>query len=197
MQRKLMLFLSLILIFQTLPSIAAVDALEEVNRHRAARGLSPFARDTQLSQAAAAVADYRAARLMAGHVFERNRSDYSFLPSGARAEATGCAAWPQGIGWGSCCSEENWRYAGAAYAIGRDGKRYMHLYVSNRPNSEPVSTYTPPVEQTAWRRAETGWWLMRGTTYAGYLHDNRIFQWRQADGSFSEGQVLEPGSRPK
>ncbi len=36
-------------------------------------------------------------------------------------------------GFGACCSYENWNYAGAAAVIGRDGRRYMHLFVRNSP----------------------------------------------------------------
>src|SRR5262249_30256266 len=46
---------------------AAWDALEEVNAHRAARGLPPFIHDPHLARAAAGCADFRAARLMEGH----------------------------------------------------------------------------------------------------------------------------------
>ena len=104
---------------------AAWDALEEVNAHRAARGLPPFIHDPHLARAAAGCADFRAARLMEGHT----SNDFAALPAGASATATGCAAWPQGIGWGSCCTYERWTYAGAAYSIGPDGRRYMHLFV--------------------------------------------------------------------
>jgi hypothetical protein len=29
----------------------------------------------------------------------------------------------------SCCVYENYTYAGAAWVSGRDGRRYMHLFV--------------------------------------------------------------------
>ena len=101
------------------------DALDEVNAARAARGLRPFIRDEGLIQAAIHCADFRAARLIAGHT----SSDFAFLPSGASADAAGCAAWPPSMGWGSCCWTENYQYAGAAWAMGRDGQRYMHIFV--------------------------------------------------------------------
>lgn len=104
---------------------AGEDALDEVNRARAARGLPPFQRDDSLVAAAKACADFRASRLMEGHT----GNDFQFLPRGASAAASGCAAWRQGEGWGSCCTYERWRTAGAAYAIGRDGRRYMQLFV--------------------------------------------------------------------
>ncbi len=101
------------------------DALTEVNAARAARGLKPFKEDPGLTQAAKACADYRAAHRIEGHT----RNDFSFVPAGSSARAAGCAAWPQGQGWGSCCTYERWTYAGAAYSIGKDGRRYMHLFV--------------------------------------------------------------------
>ncbi|OAI52311.1 hypothetical protein AYO44_04690 [Planctomycetaceae bacterium SCGC AG-212-F19] len=104
---------------------AAWDALEEVNAHRAARGLPPFVRCPDLARAAAGCADFRAERQMAGHT----ANDFAALPPGATATSAGCAAWPQGLGWGACCTYERWTYAGAAYSIGPDGRRYMHLFV--------------------------------------------------------------------
>ena len=104
---------------------AADDALDEVNRARAARGLRPFVKDAGLSQAAAGAADYRASRLIAGHT----TNDFAFVPPGSSARAAGCAAWRPEWGWGACCTYERWTYAGAAVTVGRDGRRYMHLFV--------------------------------------------------------------------
>ena len=101
------------------------DALAEVNAARASRGLAPFIRDDGLMAAAQAAAEYRAARLIAGHT----SNDFSFVPSGTSATAAGCAAWEPSLGWGSCCTYESWTYAGAGIAIGRDGRRYMHIHV--------------------------------------------------------------------
>lgn len=101
------------------------DALAEVNAARARKGLRPFIADPQLTRGARACAKARAQRLIEGHT----ANDFSYLPSGASAQAAGCAAWPQGAGWGACCTYENWTYAGAAWAIGSDGRRYMHLFV--------------------------------------------------------------------
>lgn len=133
MLHKLLCVLSLVFVFQSELGYAGEDALEEVNRLRASRGLAPFLRDEALTQAASRCADHRAAHLIAGH----SSNDFGFLPAGAHASAAGCAAWPAHMGWGSCCSHENWRYAGAAYSLGRDGRRYMQLFVSNSPNSQP------------------------------------------------------------
>jgi hypothetical protein len=101
------------------------DALDEVNASRASHGLRPFIRDEGLSVAARSAADFRAANLMEGHT----SNDFSFVPSGSSATSAGCAAWGPSWGWGSCCTHDNYTYAGAAWAMGRDGRRYMHLYV--------------------------------------------------------------------
>jgi len=50
------------------------------------------------------------------------RADLGALPENAEC-------WPDGWGWGSCCTYERWVYAGAAWCIGPDGQRYMHLFV--------------------------------------------------------------------
>jgi hypothetical protein len=100
------------------------DALREVNEVRVRRGLRPFIHDDGLCQAACAAAEYRAARCIAGHC-----NDFAFLPQGCSASAAGCAAWPPDMGWGACCTYDNYTHAGAAVAIGPDGQRYMHLFV--------------------------------------------------------------------
>lgn len=115
---------------------AATDALDEVNAVREKRGLPKFVRDEGLTQAAEKCADYRASKLIAGHT----SNDFSFVPAGSNASAAGCAAWSESMGWGSCCTYESYKHAGAAWAKGRDGRRYMHLFV--RGGSEGgVGTY--------------------------------------------------------
>jgi hypothetical protein len=109
----------------TVLSDPSADALGEVNATRAARGLRPFAHDPSLTVAAKACADFRAERFMAGHT----SNDFAFVPAGGYATSAGCAAWDPGMGWGACCTYDNYTYAGAAYAVGRDGRRYMHLFV--------------------------------------------------------------------
>jgi hypothetical protein len=103
----------------------SAEALDEVNAARAARGLRPFIRDDNLTSAATVCAEFRAARLIAGHT----SNDFAALPPGTSSSAAGCAAWEPTSGWGSCCTYESYTYAGAAYATGRDGRRYMHLFV--------------------------------------------------------------------
>lgn len=126
---------------------AGADALDEVNAARASRGLRPFVRDDSLTVAAIGAADFRAAYRISGHT----SSDFSFLPPGVGADAAGCAAWSIGWGWGSCCTYENWQYAGAAYSIGSDGRRYMHLFVRGGSGSSQM-TPTSYVRRLLFRR---------------------------------------------
>jgi len=106
----------------------AVDALDEVNRKRAAHGLYPYQRDDALTVGAARAAHYRASRLMFGHV-THGAGDFQFLPPGATCAATGCAAYPDALGWMSCeDTGRTYRYAGAAWVRGADGRRYMHAF---------------------------------------------------------------------
>lgn len=104
------------------------SALAEVNQARARRGLHPFRYDHGLTIAANRAANYRAARGIQGHI-GGSRGDFAMLPAGTHATTAGCAAWPASFGWGSCCTYEQHTYAGAAWVRGRDGRRYMHLFV--------------------------------------------------------------------
>lgn len=101
------------------------EVLDEVNAARATRGLRPFVLDKDLARAAEACAEFRARNRLAGHT----SNDFKFLPSGADARAAGCAAWPVELGWGACCTYDNYKFAGASYRIGPDGRRYMHIFV--------------------------------------------------------------------
>lgn len=144
--------LSLALVALALPAFAA-DGMDEVNAARAARGLRPFVRDAGLTAAAEAAANFRAQHRIAGHV-TGGQGDFGFLPPGSTASAAGCGALAPSWGWGTCCTYENHRYAGAAVVYGQDGKRYMHLFVSNSPSagmpasgveaSASVPAATPP-----------------------------------------------------
>lgn len=101
------------------------DGLDEVNAKRMARGLRPFVRDEGLTQAARSCAQYRASYGLFGHT----SNDFAFVPAGTYASSAGCAAYQAGFGWMSCCVYDNYTYAGAAWVTGRDGRRYMHLFV--------------------------------------------------------------------
>jgi hypothetical protein len=105
-----------------------VDALDEVNEARRRIGLRPFIRDHLLTIAAHNAATNRARLRLFGHN-NGQMGDFAFLPQGANATAAGCAAYPPSMGWLSCCWQDNYTYAGASYAMGSDGKRYMHLFV--------------------------------------------------------------------
>lgn len=109
----------------TVTQEGAVDALDEVNAARARRGLRPFIHDPLLTIGARTIAVVRARQRIAGHT----ANDFTGLPAGASARASGCAAWEPSWGWGSCATYENFTYAGAAYAMGADGRRYMQLFV--------------------------------------------------------------------
>lgn len=120
---------ALALLMLATPAFAAnptgEETLAEVNALRASRGMPPYVYDANLARGAVACAQYRAKKLVAGHT----DNDFKFLPAGTFASGAGCAAWPVGMGWGSCCIYERATYAGAAWAMGPDGKRYMHLFV--------------------------------------------------------------------
>lgn len=103
----------------------AISALAEVNALREARGQHPFVYDEGLARAAAGCAAWRADRLMEGHT----PNDFAALPPGVHARSAGCAAWHPSLGWGSCCIHDQGTYAGAAWVMGRNGKRHMHLFV--------------------------------------------------------------------
>lgn len=103
------------------------DALDEVNAARAQRGLKPYINDPVLNKAARRCAERRAAILCAGHCPE---SDFTYLdpvyPVGSCVG--GCAAWEPSWGWGACATYDNYTYCGAAWVMGSDGRRYMHLF---------------------------------------------------------------------
>lgn len=102
------------------------DGLDELNAYRAKKNLPAFRRDDGLTQAAKAAALYRAKHLLAGHT----ANDFHFLPEGSHADAAGCGALPDSWGWGTCCMDDSGsKWAGAAWARGSDGQRYMHLFV--------------------------------------------------------------------
>lgn len=103
----------------------AENAFDEVNETRAKKGLKPFKYDVKLTEGAMACAVERATKQIKGHL----RDDFAFLPEGTKASGAGCAAWPPDMGWGACFTYEDYEYGGAAYAIGEDGLRYMHLFV--------------------------------------------------------------------
>ncbi len=101
------------------------DGLAEVNAARTKRGLRPFLPDPLLYQAARTCAKIRSTNRIEGHL----SNDFAHLPSGSSATSAGCGALEPSWGWGTCCTYDNYTYAGAAWLMGADGKRYMHLFV--------------------------------------------------------------------
>jgi hypothetical protein len=107
------------------PVTESEDALDEVNAKRSSLGLKPYIKDPKLALAAVNCARYRAANLIRGHT-----DDFAFLPAGSNCNTAGCGALTPDWGWQSCCDDESqWTYAGAAWVMGSDGRRYMHLFV--------------------------------------------------------------------
>lgn len=119
------------------------DALDEVNAYRAKRGLPPFSHDAGLTQAALACAKERARQGISGHL----PSDFAYLPDGVSADAAGCGALDDSWGWATCCMDDSYSHAGAAWVRGSDGKRYMHLFVRHGDNkAKPAVQATPSTE---------------------------------------------------
>jgi hypothetical protein len=105
------------------------DTLSRLNARRARHGLYALEFDAGLTAAAASAAHWRAARLCDGHCPD----DFAHVPAGTSAACAGCAAWEPWVvdqlGWGSCNTETaTHRYAGAAMAVGSDGRWYMHTF---------------------------------------------------------------------
>lgn len=109
----------------TIKTRTTTAALDEVNARRARRGLRPFIFDEGLTQAAEQCAAIRASRFIDGHL----PNDFAYLPPGSTASAAGCGALEPSWGWGTCCMDDNYTYAGAGLVMGANGKRYMHLFV--------------------------------------------------------------------
>jgi hypothetical protein len=99
------------------------DDLIEVNLLRASKGIKPFEKDDCLTVTAAALARFRAEHLIEGH----STNDFAYLPAGCKADTMGCAAWPLGTGFGACALFDDYTYAGAAWHLGSDSRRYMHV----------------------------------------------------------------------
>jgi hypothetical protein len=107
------------------PITESADALDEVNAKRRSLGLTPYVQDPKLTLAAINCARYRATNLIRGHT-----DDFAFLPEGSNCNTAGCGALTPDWGWQSCCDDDSqWTYAGAAWVMGSDGRRYMHLFV--------------------------------------------------------------------
>jgi hypothetical protein len=106
-----------------IPAPKGYHALMMVNTLRQRAGLRHYIYDEKLAEGALAVATYRAMHRIEGHV-----NDFAFLPAGAQSNCAGCAAWPQGMGFGACEVYGGHTYCGAAWVIGPDGIRYCHAF---------------------------------------------------------------------
>lgn len=115
------------------------DALDEVNAYRAKRGLPAFKHDAQLTIAAKRAAETRAKALWDGHL----ANDFACLPSGATADAAGCGALEDSFGWGTCCADGSYEYAGAAWVRGTNGLRFMHLFVRGQQAQQAQQVNSP------------------------------------------------------
>lgn len=128
------------------------DVLEELNSQRRARGLQPYIWDRELTLAAGAASQYRAARQLFGHT----PNDFAHLPVGATADAAGCAAYPASYGFMACaCYEPGLHYAGAAYTLGADGRRFCHLFI-RRASGTVVARERVRITTTAPANCPTG-----------------------------------------
>lgn len=104
------------------------DALDVLNRQRAARGLYAYVRDEGLTRAAKGCAQFRAERRI--HLHTSN--DFAALQPGVKAPVAGCAAWPRGSGFGACeAYSRRWRRCGAAWCVGVDGLVYCHAFFAD------------------------------------------------------------------
>lgn len=132
------------------------DVLRELNEQRADRGLEPYIWDADLTWAAAKVSQVRAERLL----FEHTANDHSYLPDGVYADAAGCAAYPASYGFMACAMyEPGTHYAGAAYTLGKDNRRYCHLFIrkANVPAVQ-VPAPTSPIPKITIDNCPTGSW---------------------------------------
>lgn len=102
------------------------DPLTQLNAQRAARGLPPYIEDPALTAGAKAAAS---ARAQAGQ-FAHTPNDFAYLPPGAVAHSAGCGCWHPGFGFMACNMDSvQYRFAGAGWARGPDGRVFCHLFV--------------------------------------------------------------------
>ena len=127
----------------------AVDALDEVNAARASRGLRPYSWDANLTAGAMQAAKIRAAHGIHGHL----SNDFMCLPIGTTAGAAGCGVEYPGFGWLSCCTYENWQFAGAAKVRDKTGRWYYHLFVNGSQSQLQGGSNVPIVRQSSFAPA--------------------------------------------
>lgn len=100
-----------------------VDAMADLNARRAMYHLPPFKTDPQLLQSAMNAASCRAALRCEGHL----RNDYDASSVKYPQAVSGCGVY--NYMFLSCGSDDRKQFAGAAKALGSDGKWYCHLFV--------------------------------------------------------------------
>ncbi len=116
------------LAYQPTDGSTATNTLAEVNQQRAGVGLKALIPDPQLQEAASRVAVFRAKNAHEPHLIGPG-GDFAGAPAGCVVRATGCCAWPQHLGMGGCGrTDPQYTHAGAACAIGADGRRYCQLF---------------------------------------------------------------------
>lgn len=101
----------------------AVDAMSDLNKRRAMYGLPPMKTDPVLLQAAMNAASCRAALRCEGHL----KNDYDASSVKYPQVVSGCGVY--NMMFLSCGSDDRKQFAGAAKALGSDGKWYCHLFV--------------------------------------------------------------------
>jgi hypothetical protein len=112
---------------QTYPDVSK-DALAELNKQRQQRGLKPYLKDDGLTKAAFAAASYRAKNHIQGHI-PGQHGDFAYLPEGSHADAAGAGALTPDWGFATCAMYDSYEFAGAAWCMGNDGRKYCHLFV--------------------------------------------------------------------
>jgi len=128
------------LVFAAFTTQVYGDAMDEVNEWRRRSGLRPFVEDPQMTKFARMKAEYRAMRNL------RNGHQGPKAPGNWR-EGTGEAkpVW----GWLTCETESDFKYAGAAMCVGRDGTRYMVLVCRGGSGRALISRNNAPVHNTS------------------------------------------------
>ena len=136
-----MKFLGMVACSLLVASTALGGGIDEVNEWRRRSGLPPFIEDPAMTRFAEEKAAYRARyNLQNGHQGPK--------PPAGWHEGTGeaTADW----GWLTCESESDFRYAGAAVCLGRDGTRFMVLVCRGGSGRALLPRNRTPVHNTSY-----------------------------------------------
>ncbi len=136
-----MRFSLILIVLMWIPSVVRADAMDEVNEWRRRSGLPQFVEDPQMTKFAEMKARYRAERNL------RNGHQGPTAPAGWH-EGTGEATptW----GWLTCEMESDFKYAGAAMCVGRDGTRFMVLVCRGGTGRALLPRQNAPVHDTSY-----------------------------------------------